>query len=61
MTGKGNGVTWLGLVVSALGAFATQPDVQTIVSPKYATLIALAGTVLAAVGPSLRKPPAETK
>lgn len=52
---KGKGVTLLGVALSTLSAFALHPDVQSVISPKYVPFVTLAGTLLAAVGPSLRK------
>lgn len=46
--------TWLGLAISVLSTVALQPDVQSAVNPKYIPYITLAGTLLAAIGPSLR-------
>jgi hypothetical protein len=52
---RGKLVTWLGVAVSAIGAVAQSPDVQSTVPPKYAAILALLGTVIAAAGPSVRK------
>ena len=48
--------TWLGLAVSVLSTVALHQDVQSAIDPKYLPYVTLAGTILAAVGPSLRKP-----
>lgn len=51
---KGKAVTVVGVVLGTLGSIALSQDVQSIVSPKYAPVLSLVGTVLAALGPSLR-------
>lgn len=48
--------TWLGVAVSALSTLALSTNVQSVISPKYLPFVALGGTVLAAVGESLKKP-----